>query len=142
MNRKDIDQESKKEFSNKVNEQVGRTSQICLEETSFMTEDQKQSWNQAGYILIENFVEESFCNEMNNEVIRIIKSLVPEGSPFSHAYAGEGHIAIREMKPSPDAINIEDEISKLFRIHSKGIFNEFIRNDNLCNILGLVGKIS
>tara|TARA_B100001173_G_scaffold153891_1_gene133467 strand:+ start:462 stop:1346 length:885 start_codon:yes stop_codon:yes gene_type:complete len=135
MNRKDIDQESKKEFSNKVNEQVGRTSQICLEETSFMTEDQKQSWNQAGYILIENFVEESFCNEMNNEVIRIIKSLVPEGSPFSHAYAGEGHIAIREMKPSPDAINIEDEISKLFRIHSKGIFNEFIRNDNLCNIL-------
>ena len=135
MNRKDIDQESKKEFSNKVNEQVGRTSQICLEETSFMTEDQKQSWNQAGYILIENIVEESFCNEMNNEVIRIIKSLVPEGSPFSHAYAGEGHIAIREMKPSPDAINIEDEISKLFRIHSKGIFNEFIRNDNLCNIL-------
>lgn len=135
MNRKDIDQESKKEFSNKVNEQVGRTSQICLEETSFMTEDQKQSWNQAGYILIENFVEESFCNEMNNEVIRIIKSLVPEGSPFSHAYAGEGHIAIREMKPSPDAINIEDEISKIFRIHSKGIFNEFIRNDNLCNIL-------
>ena len=135
MNRKDIDQESKKEFSNKVNEQVGRTSQICLEETSFMTEDQKQSWNQAGYILIENFVEESFCNEINIEVIRIIKSLVPEGSPFSHAYAGEGHIAIREMKPSPDAINIEDEISKLFRIHSKGIFNEFIRNDNLCNIL-------
>ena len=63
---------------------------------------------------------------MNNEVTNIIKSIIPEDSAFSHAYAGDGHIAIREMKPSPDAQNIEDEISKLFRIHSKGIFNTFI----------------
>ena len=135
MDRKDIDQQSKNEFSNKVNEQAGRTSLNWLETVKYMTKDQQVSWNESGYILIPNFVEESFCNDMNNEVTNIIKSIIPEDSAFSHAYAGDGHIAIREMKPSPDAKNIEDEISKLFRIHSRGIFNAFINNKNLCDIL-------
>ena len=135
MDRKDIDQQSKNEFSNKVNEQAGRTSLNWLETVKYMTKDQQESWNESGYILIPNFVEESFCNDMNNEVTNIIKSIIPEDSAFSHAYAGDGHIAIREMKPSPDAKNIEDEISKLFRIHSRGIFNTFINNKNLCDIL-------
>ena len=135
MDRKDIDQQSKEDFSNKVNEQVGRTAQVMLTETMFMTENQKKSWNESGYILIKNFVDDKFCDDMNHEVSKIIKSLVPEDGTFSHAYAGDGHIAIREMKPSPNAKKIEDEISKLFRIHSKGIFNDFINNENLCNIL-------
>tara|TARA_Y100001970_G_C14176047_1_gene827038 strand:+ start:593 stop:1477 length:885 start_codon:yes stop_codon:yes gene_type:complete len=135
MERKDIDQQSKEDFSNKVNEQVGRTSQVMLTETMFMTENQKKSWNESGYILIKNFVNDKFCDDMNHEVSKIIKSIVPEDGTFSHAYAGDGHIAIREMKPSPNAKKIEDEISKLFRIHSKGIFNDFINNENLCNIL-------
>ena len=135
MDRKDIDQQSKNEFSNKVNEQAGRTSLNWLETVKYMTKDQRVSWNESGYILIPNFVEESFCNDMNNEVTNIIKSIIPEDSAFSHAYAGDGHIAIREMKPSPDAKNIEDEISKLFRIHSRGIFNTFINNKNFCDIL-------
>ena len=135
MDRKDIDQQSKNEFSNKVNEQAGRTSLNWLETVKYMTKDQQVSWNESGYILIPNFVEESFCNDMNNEVTNIIKSIIPEDSAFSHAYAGDGHIAIREMKPSPDAKNIEDEISKLFRIHSRGIFNTFINNKNLCDVL-------
>ena len=135
MDRKDIDQQSKNEFSNKVNEQAGRTSLNWLETVKYMTKDQQVSWNESGYILIPNFVEESFCNDMNNEVTNIIKSIIPEDSAFSHAYAGDGHIAIREMKPSPDAKNIEDEISKLFRIHSRGIFSTFINNKNLCDIL-------
>ena len=135
MDRKDIDQQSKEDFSNKVNEQVGRTSQVMLTETMFMTENQKKSWNESGYILIKNFVNDKFCDDMNHEVSKIIKSIVPEDGTFSHAYAGDGHIAIREMKPSPNAKKIEDEISKLFRIHSKGIFNDFINNENLCNIL-------
>tara|TARA_B100001559_G_C16474692_1_gene610754 strand:+ start:899 stop:1783 length:885 start_codon:yes stop_codon:yes gene_type:complete len=135
MDRKDIDQESKKEFSSKVNEQAGRTSKREVFQTKHMTIDQKNSWNEFGYILIPNFVDEKFCDEMNKEVINIIKSIIPEESAFSHAYAGDGHIAIREMKPTEDPKSIEDEISKLFRIHSRGIFNEFINNEVLCNIL-------
>ena len=135
MERKNIDQDSKNEFSNKVNEQAGRTSLHKIDNAQFMTEDQKRSWNESGYILVPNFVEEGFCNEMNNAVIDIIKSIVPADGAFSHAYAGDGHIAIREMKPSPNATKIEDEISKLFRIHSKGIFNQFIKDETLCNLL-------
>ena len=135
MDRKDIDQESKKEFSSKVNEQAGRTSKREVFQTKHMTIDQKNSWNEFGYILIPNFVDEKFCDEMNKEVINIIKSIIPEESAFSHAYAGDGHIAIREMKPTEDPKSIEDEISKLFRIHSRGIFNEFINNEVLCDIL-------
>ena len=135
MSRKDIDLESKKEFSNKVNEQVGRTSHREINEVKFMTEPQKDSWNKSGYILIPGFVDDSFCDQMNEEVSDIIGSIIPEDSPFSHAYADKGHIAIREMKPGDNAQTIEDEISKLFRIHSKGIFNSFIRKDDLCNIL-------
>ena len=135
MDRKDIDQQSKKDFSSKINEQVGRTSRRELTLTKHMTEEQKKSWNDSGYILIPNFVDENFCNEMNDEVISIIKSILPEDSAFSHAYAGDGHIAIREMKPSKNANSIEDEISKLFRIHSKGIFNSFIKDEILCNLL-------
>ena len=135
MDRKDIDQESKKEFSSKVNEQAGRTSKREVFQTKHMTIDQKNSWNEFGYILIPNFVDEKFCDEMNKEVINMIKSIIPEESAFSHAYAGDGHIAIREMKPTEDPKSIEDEISKLFRIHSRGIFNEFINNEVLCDIL-------
>ena len=135
MDRKDIDQESKKEFSSKVNEQAGRTSKREVFQTKHMTIDQKNSWNEFGYILIPNFVDEKFCDEMNKEVINIIKSIIPQESAFSHAYAGDGHIAIREMKPTQDPKSIEDEISKLFRIHSRGIFNEFINNEVLCDIL-------
>ena len=135
MDRKDINQESKEEFSSKVNEQAGRTSKREVLQTKHMTIDQKNSWNDFGYILIPNFVDEKFCDEMNKEVIKIIKSIIPEESAFSHAYAGDGHIAIREMKPTEDPKSIEDEISKLFRIHSRGIFNEFINNEVLCDIL-------
>ena len=135
MDRKDIDQESKKEFSSKVNEQAGRTSKREVLRTKHMTIDQKNSWNDFGYILIPNFVDEKFCDEMNKEVTNIIKSIIPEESAFSHAYAGDGHIAIREMKSTEDPKSIEDEISKLFRIHSRGIFNEFINNEVLCDIL-------
>ena len=39
------------------------------------------------------------------------------------------------MKPSKNASSIEDEISKLFRIHSKGIFNSFIKDETLGNLL-------
>ena len=60
MDRKDIDQESKKEFSSKVNEQAGRTSKREVLQTKHMTIDQKNSWNDFGYILIHNLVDEKF----------------------------------------------------------------------------------
>ena len=135
MKREEVSEESKKEFSDKVNEQAGRTSKGIVLSPKSMSQDQLMSWNNDGYILIPNFLNEDDCDEMDKEVLKIINNIIPEGSAFSHAYAGDGHIAIREMKPSPNAKSIEDEISKLFRIHSKGVFNDFIHNKYLGDIL-------
>ena len=135
MNREEVSKESKKDFSNKVNEQAGRKSNATVTSATSMSKEQLDSWNNDGYILIPDFVDEKFCDDMNEEVLRIINEIDPKDSPFSHAYAGDGHIAIREMKPSKNAKSIEDEISKLFRIHSKGIFNDFIHKKLLGDIL-------
>ena len=40
MDRKEIDEESKQDFSNRVNLQAGRTSEREVVSTKFMTEDQ------------------------------------------------------------------------------------------------------
>ena len=135
MKREEVSEESKKEFSDKVNEQAGRTSKGIVLSPKSMSQAQLMSWNNDGYILIPNFLNEEDCDAMDKEVLKIINNIIPEGSAFSHAYAGDGHIAIREMKPSPNAKSIEDEISKLFRIHSKGVFNDFIHNKLLGDIL-------
>ena len=84
MDRKDIDLQAKKDFSNKINEQAGRTSSRELTLTKHMTDEQKKSWNDSGYILIPNFVDENFCNEMNDEVINIIKSIIPTDLSLIH----------------------------------------------------------
>ena len=135
MKREEVSEESKKEFSDKVNEQAGRTSKGIVLSPRSMSQAQLMSWNNDGYILIPNFLNEEDCDAMDKEVLKIINNIIPEGSAFSHAYAGDGHIAIREMKPSPNAKSVEDEISKLFRIHSKGVFNDFIHKKLLGDIL-------
>ena len=73
--------------------------------------------------------------EINHEVSEIIHSIIKEEDEFSHAYGGDGKIAIREMKPNEHAKTIEDEMSKLFRIHSKGVFNEIIKREEVINPL-------
>ena len=133
--REDLSQSSKKEFSSAVNKQKGRVSKKLVQETSFISSEQKKSWNDEGFILLKGFCSEKFCDDLNQEVIEIIHSIIKEEDGFSHAYAGNGHLAIREMKPNKGAINIEDEISKLFRIHSTGIFKDFIFRQDLLDIL-------
>ena len=133
--RDDINQKSKEEFSSAVNKQKGRFSKRLIEKTSFISTEQKKSWNEEGFILLKDFCSEKFCDDMNQEVIEIIHSIIKEEDSFSHAYAGNGHLAIREMKPTKEAKNIEDEISKLFRIHTTGIFKDFIFREDLLDIL-------
>ena len=132
---RDLSKTSKEEFSSAVNRQKGRVSRKLVEKNLYISKEQKKSWNEEGYILLKGFCSEEFCDELNQEVIEIIHSIVKKEDGFSHAYAGNGHLAIREMKPNQNAKNIEDEISKLFRIHSTGSFKDFIYREDLLNIL-------
>ena len=126
---------SKEEFTNRINKQKGRISSKLIEETKYLSQTQKQSWNEKGFILIPNFFPENKCIEINQTVIDIVRSMVGNSEEFNHAYIDQGHIGIREMKPSHKIENIEDEMSKVFRLHQTGIFNEFIKRDDLLNIV-------
>jgi len=126
---------SKEEFTNRINKQKGRISSKLIEETKYLSLTQKQSWNEKGFILIPNFFPEDKCIEINQTVIDIVRSMVGNSEEFNHAYIDQGHIGIREMKPSHKIENIEDEMSKVFRLHQTGIFNEFIKRDDLLNIV-------
>ena len=128
---RDVSKTSKEEFSSAVNRQKGRVSRKLVEKNLYISKEQKKSWNEEGYILLKGFCSEKFCDQLNQEVIEIIHSIVKKEDGFSHAYAGNGHLAIREMKPNQNAKNIEDEISKLFRIHSTGSFKDFIHREEL-----------
>ncbi|MCS5549314.1 MAG: phytanoyl-CoA dioxygenase family protein [SAR86 cluster bacterium] len=126
---------SKEEFTNRINKQKGRISSKLIEETKYLSQTQKQSWNEKGFILIPNFFPEDKCIEINQTVVDIVRSMAGNSEEFNHAYIDQGHIGIREMKPSQKIENIEDEMSKVFRLHQTGIFNEFIKRDDLLNIV-------
>ena len=135
MAKEEQDNSSKEEFTNRINKQKGRISSKLIEETKYLSQIQKQSWNEKGFILIPNFFPEDKCIEINQTVIDIVRSMVGNSEEFNHAYIDQGHIGIREMKPSHKIENIEDEMSKVFRLHQTGIFNEFIKRDDLLNIV-------
>ena len=126
---------SKEEFTNRINKQKGRISSKLIEETKYLSQTQKQSWNEKGFILIPNFFPEDKCIEINQTVVDIVRSMAGNSEEFNPAYIDQGHIGIREMKPSQKIENIEDEMSKVFRLHQTGIFNEFIKRDDLLNIV-------
>ena len=135
MAKEEQDNSSKEEFTNRINKQKGRISSKLIEETKYLSQTQKQSWNEKGFILIPNFFPDDKCIEINQTVVDIVRSMAGNSEEFNHAYIDQGHIGIREMKPSQKIENIEDEMSKVFRLHQTGIFNEFIKRDDLLNIV-------
>ena len=135
MAKEEQDNSSKEEFTNRINKQKGRISSKLIEETKYLSQTQKQSWNEKGFILIPNFFPEDKCIEINQTVVDIVRSMAGNSEEFNHAYIDQGHIGIREMKPSQKIENIEDEMSKVFRLHQTGIFNDFIKRDDLLNIV-------
>jgi ectoine hydroxylase-related dioxygenase (phytanoyl-CoA dioxygenase family) len=141
MTRKDQDDSSKKEFVDRINKQKGRVSSQEIKEGKFLSDSQRKSWNNDGYILIPKFFPESKCTKINETVISIVRSMVKNSEEFNHAYIDEGRIGIREMKPSESIENIEDEMSKVFRLHHEGIFNEFINREDLLDMIeDILGK--
>tara|TARA_B100000427_G_scaffold29410_3_gene21537 strand:+ start:2226 stop:3110 length:885 start_codon:yes stop_codon:yes gene_type:complete len=135
MKREDLPEEAKKEFEKRVNARKGDLSFEKIVQTTFLTDSQKKSWNESGFILCKELISEEDCKQINHEVSEIIHSIIKKEDEFSHAYGGDGKIAIREMKPNEHAKTIEDEMSKLFRIHSKGIFNDIIKREEVINPL-------
>ena len=141
MSKEDQNNSLTKEFINRINKQKGKTSSHIVTKANHLSKNQENSWNENGYILIPHFFSEDKCEEINQTVINIVRSMVKTTEEFNHTYINQGHIGIREMKPLKKIRNIEDEMSKVFKLHQKGIFNEFIRSDDLLNMIeDILGK--
>ena len=141
MSKEDQNNSSTEEFVKRINKQKGRTANKIVSKSKHLSENQEKAWNENGYILIRQFISADKCEEINQTVINIVRCMVERNEEFNHAYIDQGHIGIREMKPSEKVENIEDEMSKVFRLHQKGIFNEFIKRDDLLNLIeDILGK--
>ena len=135
MSKEDQNNSSTEEFINRINKQKGRISPQIVSKSKYLSTHQEKSWNENGFILIPHFSSDDKCEEINQTVIDIVRSMVERTEEFNHAYIDQGHIGIREMKPSENVENIEDEMSKVFRLHRNGIFNEFIKDEDLLNMI-------
>ena len=106
MTIEDQNDSSKEEFTNRINKQKGRISSEFIEETKYLSQTQKNSWNENGFILIPNFYSELKCKEINQTIIGIVRLMAENSKGFNHAYIDDGHIGIREMKPPIKIENI------------------------------------
>ena len=135
MSKQDQNNSSTEEFINRINKQKGRRSTKIVSKSKYLSENQEKSWNENGYIIIPQFFSKDKCEEINQTVIDIVRSMVERSKEDNHAYIDQGRIGIQEMKSSEKVENIEDKMSKVFRLHQKGIFNEFIKRDDLLNMV-------
>ena len=115
MNKEDQNNSSTEEFVKRINKQKGRTATKIVSKSKHLSENQENSWNQNGYILIPQFFSEDKCEKINKTVIDIVRSMVERTKGFNHAYIDQGHIGIQEMKPSEKVKNIEDKIFSIIQ---------------------------
>ena len=58
MKREDLPEEAKKEFEKRVNARKGDLSFEKIVHTAFLTDSQKNSWNESGFILCKELISE------------------------------------------------------------------------------------
>ncbi|SVB41568.1 uncharacterized protein METZ01_LOCUS194422, partial [marine metagenome] len=107
VSKEDQNNSSTEEFIDRINKQKGRTSTRIITNSNHLSKNQENSWNENGYILIPRFISEDKCEETNQAVIDIVRSMVGRTEEFNHAYIDQGHIGIREMKPAEKVENTE-----------------------------------
>ena len=97
MSKEEQNNSSTEEFINRINKQKGRTSPQIVSKSKYLSAHQEKSWNENGFILIPHFSSDDKCEEINQTVIDIVRSMVKKAEKFNHAYIDQGHIGIREM---------------------------------------------
>ena len=93
-----------------------------------LTVDQTESWEQHGFFLVRGFEAEPTMSTMLERVIEIAQT----------AAAGEDIrpvFVLPEARPTPNGVNAEDLVSKVFRLHRDPTFAAFATNERLLGLL-------
>src|SRR5215469_903285 len=96
-----------------------------------LTEAQQVSWETRGFFIVPQFAAHEVCPAMLARAIEIAR-LASAGNPPGRA------LVTAEAKPNPDARNPEDRVSKIFRLHRDGVFNEFCTSPRVLDLIEVV----
>lgn len=94
-----------------------------------LTEAQRQEWQRDGFFIIERFAPAVTCRAMLDRVVELARA-ANGGGLVGNAYV------MPEAKPNPHAVNPEDRVSKVFRLHRDPVFRAFVESDELLDVVG------
>lgn len=94
-----------------------------------LTPAMSESWDRDGFILLPGFAESSLLEAMEARVVELVRAAA-SGKSIGDAYV------VKEKKLAAVAVEPEDELAKLFRIHrDETLFREFLSNEALLVVL-------
>jgi phytanoyl-CoA hydroxylase len=94
-----------------------------------LTMAENEGWESRGFFIVPRFAPQADCDAMLARAIEIAR-LVAGGSPPGRA------LVTAEAKPNANARNPEDRVSKIFRLHRDGVFNEFCTAPRVLDLIG------
>ncbi|MBW2446936.1 MAG: phytanoyl-CoA dioxygenase family protein [Deltaproteobacteria bacterium] len=94
-----------------------------------LTPAMSESWDRDGFILLPGFAESSLLEAMEARVVELVRAAA-SGKSIGDAYV------VKETKLAAVAVEPEDELAKLFRIHrDEKLFRDFLSNEALLVVL-------
>ena len=100
-----------------------------------LTPAMRESWDRDGFFILPGFAEAAALQAMEARVVELVRTAAAGGS------IGDAYV-MKEKKLAATAVQPEDELSKLFRIHrDEKLFRDFVSNEDLLDFLeGLLGQ--
>jgi phytanoyl-CoA hydroxylase len=93
-----------------------------------LTPQMRESWERDGFFFLRGFAEISVLEAMEARVVELVRASAA-GDSIGDAYV------TKEQRLAEAAVNPEDEISKLFRIHrDEKLFREFVSRRALLDV--------
>ena len=93
-----------------------------------MTQLMRESWDRDGYFMLPGFAAPAVLEAMEMRVVELVRQAAA-GEPIGDAYV------MKEQRLAATAIEPEDQLSKLFRIHrDEKLFREFVLDENLLDL--------
>ena len=94
-----------------------------------LTSEMLESWERDGYFMLPGFAEPTLLAAMETRVVELVR-LAAAGESIGDAYV------MKEEKLAEIAVEPQDELAKLFRIHrDEKLFRDFISNEKLLDMM-------
>ncbi|MFP8879840.1 MAG: hypothetical protein VCE43_10455, partial [Myxococcota bacterium] len=93
-----------------------------------LTPAMRESWDRDGFFCLPGFADSSVLEAMEARVVELVR-VAAAGESIGDAYV------MKEQRLAEVAVEPEDEVSKLFRIHrDEKLFREFVSDEALLDV--------